>query len=248
MYETDSSADRLDLPGAGHIAYRTVAGRSPGIIFLGGYASDMNGTKATFLDEWCRRHDRAFLRFDYQGHGSSSGQFADGTISSWTRDACRVLDKLTEGPQILVGSSMGGWIMLNLVSCRSERIHALVGIAAAPDFSQYIWWSLDAAERERLDASGVHSLGDGLVVTRDFIADGRKNNVMRGEIDIDVPVRLLHGMEDTSVPWQTTLDIAQRLGSRDVEILLVKDGDHRLSRDRDLERLGSVLEELVAQT
>ena len=238
--------------GDGHrLACRRRRGASPGIVFLGGYASDMTGTKATFLDGWCRRRGQAFLRFDYLGHGQSSGAFADGTIGRWSDDALACLDRLTAGPQILVGSSMGGWIMLDLALKRPRRLAGLVGIAAAPDFSQDLWWAMTPDERRRLAARGAIEIdGDGgrHVVTRALVEDGRRHLLLRGPIDLPMPVRLLHGMEDASVPWSTAIDIADRLSGGDVAVTLVKDGDHRLSRPRDLERLGLALEELCASS
>ena len=236
--------------GDGHrLACRRRRGASPGIVFLGGYASDMTGTKATFLDGWCRRRGQAFLRFDYLGHGQSSGAFADGTIGRWSDDALACLDRLTTGPQILVGSSMGGWIMLALALKRPRRLAGLVGIAAAPDFSQDLWWAMTPGERQRLAAQGAIEIdGDGgrHIVTRAFVEDGRRRLLLRGPIDLPMPVRLLHGMEDASVPWPTAIAIADRLGGGDVAVTLIKDGDHRLSRPRDLERLALALEELCA--
>lgn len=235
--------------GDGHrLACRRLRGASPGIVFLGGYASDMTGTKATFLDGWCRRRGQAFLRFDYLGHGQSSGAFADGTIGRWSDDALACLDRLTTGPQILVGSSMGGWIMLDLALKRPRRLAGLVGIAAAPDFSQDLWWAMTPAERRRMATRGAIEIDGGHTVTRAFVEDGRRHLLLRGPIDLPMPVRLLHGMEDASVPWSTAIDIADRLSGGDVAVTLIKDGDHRLSRPRDLERLALALEELCASS
>lgn len=229
------------------LAFRRREGAAPGVVWLGGYASDMTGTKASFLDAWCRRRGQAFLRFDYLGHGQSSGAFAAGTIGRWSDDALACLDRLTAGPQILVGSSMGGWIMLNLALKRPQRLAGLVGIAAAPDFTQDIRWAMTPAQRERMAAQGAVEIeGDGgcYRVTRALIEDGRRHLRLRGAIGLRLPVRLLHGMEDASVPWSTALAIADRLAGGDVAVTLIKDGDHRLSRPQDLERLGQALEEL----
>ena len=208
----------------------------------------MTGTKASFLDAWCREHGRAYLRFDYRGHGQSSGRFEDGTIGRWTDDALAVLDALTEGPQILVGSSMGGWIMLNLALRRPDRIAGLVGIAAAPDFSQDIWWSLSAEDQDRLGTEGSLAISEGeesLIVTHGFIKDGRNHLVMRAPMEINAPVRLLQGMQDDAVPWPTAYKIAETMTGGDVVVTLIKDGDHRLSRDEDLARLGAAIAELA---
>ncbi len=233
------------------IAYRRLAGRTPGVVFLGGFHSDMAGTKALFLDEYCRRRGHAFVRFDHFGHGASSGDVADGTIGRWAQDATAVLDRLTEGPQILVGSSMGGWIMLLAALARPRRAHALVGIAAAPDFTEDLLWPrLDPAQRRRLREAGEVTLPSdydpaGYTCRLGLIEDGRRHLLLRAPIAIDCPVRLLHGLDDAAVPWQTSLRLAERLTSRDVALTLVKNGDHRLSAGPDLARLAATLDALI---
>lgn len=247
MPETDTRW--LGLENGDRIAWSGVRGAVPGVVFLGGYASDMTGTKATWLDQWCRRRGCAFVRFDYRGHGQSSGCFDDGTIGAWIEDALVVLDRLTEGPQILVGSSMGGWIMLHMALARPGRVVGLVGIAAAPDFSQDIWWSLSADDQRRLGSAGwitVEEDGGSYTVTDRFIREGRDHLLMRAPIALDVPVRLLHGMQDASVDWSISRSLAGRLTTGDVRVHLIKDGDHRLSRDCDLALLGVTLGELVS--
>jgi pimeloyl-ACP methyl ester carboxylesterase len=211
----------------------------------------MTGTKALYLDDYCRRKGLAYLRFDYFGHGASSGDMARGTIGGWTEDAIAVLDLLTEGPQILVGSSMGGWIMLLAALARTARIHALVGIAAAPDFTEdLLWQHLDSAQRAELIATGSITLPSqydpaGYCYRRELVEEGRGHLVLRGAIALDCPVRLLHGMRDASVPWRTSLRLAECLASGDVTVTLVKGGDHRLSTPPDLARLAATLDELV---
>jgi pimeloyl-ACP methyl ester carboxylesterase len=211
----------------------------------------MTGTKASFLEDYCRRRGQAYLRFDYFGHGASSGDAALGTIGRWAEDAIAVLDSLTEGPQVLVGSSMGGWIMLLAALARPSRVHALVGIAAAPDFTEdLVWPRLDPAQQRQLRDTGAVTLPSeydlaGDIYRLSLLDDGKRHLVMRRTIAVECPVRLLHGMSDTSVPWQTSLSLAERLASRDVVVILVKDGDHRLSRDADLGRLGRTLDELL---
>jgi pimeloyl-ACP methyl ester carboxylesterase len=233
------------------IAYHHLAGAAPGIVFLGGYRSDMTGTKALFLEDYCRRNRRAYVRFDYFAHGQSSGDFADGTISRWRDDAISVIDSLTEGPQILVGSSMGGWIMLLAALARPERVAALVGIAAAPDFTTDLLPKrlTDTQMRTLYDAGRVvlPSPYDpaGYLYTRVLVEDGNRNLVLRDAIPLNCPARLLHGMADESVPWQQSLKLAEQLAGSDVTLTLVKDGDHRLSRDKDLARLAGVLDELT---
>lgn len=222
----------------------------PGIVFLGGFASDMTGTKAMALDAYCAAAGRAFLRFDYTGHGQSSGRFTDGTISRWRDDALAVIDQLTEGPQILVGSSMGGWLMLLCALARRDRVAALVGIAAAPDFTEALMWDqMDARMQAKLMADGrieePSAYSDQpYVITRDLIEDGRAQLLLRDRIDIQVPVRLLHGQADIDVPFEFSLRLADKLTHHDVVVTLIKDGDHRLSRAQDLERLMQAIEEV----
>ena len=249
------SADAASLarPGGATIAYRRLAGAGPGIVFLGGFRSDMTGIKALFLEDFCRRRGRAYVRFDYFAHGQSSGDFADGTISRWRDDAVAVIDSLTEGPQILVGSSMGGWIMVLAALARPERVAALVGIAAAPDFTSDLLLPqrLTQPQLQTLRREGQIVLQSpydpaGYLYTRALVEDGDRNLVLRNEIPLDCPARLLHGMADESVPWQQSLQLAERLRSRDVALTFVKDGDHRLSRDEDLARLARILDELVS--
>jgi pimeloyl-ACP methyl ester carboxylesterase len=235
------------------IAYRRVSGTVPGIVFLPGLRSDMTGNKVSYLEEYCRRYGRAYVRFDYFGHGASSGDFAEGTVGRWAADAIAVIDELTDGPQILVGSSMGGWIMLLAARARPERIHALVGIAAAPDATEDLLWPrLDATQRNELLTSGSVTLPSeydaaGYTYHCNLIEDGKRHLVMRAPIALDCPVRLLHGMADISVPWQTSVRLAEQLTSRDVAVTLVKDGDHRLSGAADLARLTDILDALLRE-
>jgi pimeloyl-ACP methyl ester carboxylesterase len=247
--------ESLPLPDGSRLAYRPVAGRAgdgrPGIVFLSGFASDMTGTKGTALAAWAQERGQALLRFDYSGHGQSSGAFRDGTIKRWTDDALAVLDRLTTGPQLLVGSSMGGWIMLLAALARRDRIAGLVGIAAAPDFTEDLMWAAMPPEtRARLLADGVvqepsHYQEAPLEITRALIEDGRRHLLLRGAIDIRCPVRLLHGMADPDVPWQTSARLAERLSSHDVTVTLIKDGDHRLSREQDLQRMFAAVDEIA---
>jgi pimeloyl-ACP methyl ester carboxylesterase len=234
------------------IAYRRLLGVPPGIVFLGGFRSDMTGTKALFLEDYCRRRGQAYLRLDYFGHGASSGNFALGTVGRWRDDAIAVIDSLTEGKQILVGSSMSGWIMLLAALARPERIAGLVGIAGAPDFTEELLWPrLAPAQREEIMTRGRVVLPSdfdpaGYLYTRALIEDGRRHLLLGGPIGLDIPVRLLHGMQDASVPWQMSLRLAERLAGDDVVVSLIKDGDHRLSRPSDLARLALTLDALIA--
>ena len=227
----------------GHsIAYHVLAGKSPGVVFLGGLMSDMTGTKAIALEDHCRSAGRGYLRFDYLGHGASSGDFTDGTIGRWTADALAVLDGVTQGPQVLVGSSLGGWLMLRVALARPDRVAGLIGIAAAPDFTETMAADLDADEREALTRDGIIERPSAYSdqpyrIARALIEDGRDHLVLNGPIGIGCPVRLLQGMRDDAVPWQTAPRIAEHLTGDDVVVTLVKDGDHRLSRPADLARL-----------
>lgn len=242
----------LTRPDGATIAYRRLAGEGPGIVFLGGFRSDMTGTKALFLEEYCRGRGRPYVRFDYFGHGASSGDFALGTIGRWRDDAIAVIDSLTTGPQILVGSSMSGWIMLLAALARPGRVAALVGIAGAPDFTEELLWPrLTPAQRREIEERGRVVLPSdydpaGYLYTRALIEDGRRHLLLGGPIALAMPVRLLHGLRDESVPWWLSLRLAERLAGHDVIVTLVKDGDHRLSRPSDLARLAQTLDALSA--
>jgi pimeloyl-ACP methyl ester carboxylesterase len=227
----------------GRLAYKARAGRSPTVVFLPGFKSDMEGSKAVALDQWARRRGQSFLRLDYAGHGNSDGAFDDGTISSWSEDALTVIDHAAPGPVVLVGSSMGGWIMLRVALARGDRIAGLVGIAAAPDFTEdLIWAELDDDQRDALrrqtylDMPSEYS-EDPTRVTLKLIDDGRQNLLLGGPIDIRAPARLVHGLADPDVPWQISLKIAEQMVGDDVEICFVKSGDHRLSRAQDIETI-----------
>ena len=246
-----SLSQTLVRHGGETVAYRRRHGRSPGIVFLGGFMSDMTGTKAEALDRFCAERGQAYLRFDYFGHGASSGAFTDATVGRWKADALAVLDELTQGPQVLVGSSLGGWIMLLAALARPRRIHALVGIAAAPDATEDLMWAeLGAEQRATLLRDGLIRLPseyspEGYVYTRALIEEGRHHLLMRAPIPLTCPVRLLHGMRDPDVPWRTSLALAETLEGRDVTVSLVKDGDHRLSTDDNLALLMRTLEPLL---
>lgn len=221
----------------------------PGVIFLTGFNSNMNGTKAMALEQFCRDRKQDFLRFDYSGHGESGGEFRDGTIGAWLQDALDVLDRLAAGPQILVGSSMGGWLALLVALRRRERIAGLVGLAAAPDFVEDIWRGFSKAEQDTLMKRGAverpSAYSDSpYVITRRLIEEGQQHLLLGGPIDIACPVRLIHGIADPDVPYEKSLRIAERLRSDDAVVTLIKDGDHRLSRPQDLQRLFDAVQEL----
>ena len=238
------------------IAYRRISGKSPGVVFLHGFKSDMTGTKALAVEELCRARGNAFVCYDGFGHGASSGAFTDGTIGRWRDDAVCIIDQLTSGPQVLVGSSMGGWLMLLAALERRPRIVGLVGIAAAPDFTEdLIWQAFDAPTRRQLLTEGQVSIpecagGECYPITRRLIEEGRQHLLMTDAINLDCPTRLIHGLKDADVPWRTSLRLQERLTSSDVAVTLVKDGDHRLSTPPDLARLcrvvGGLLDQLEA--
>lgn len=215
--------------------------------------SDMTGTKARRLEAFCAARGHAYLRFDYFAHGASSGDFAEATIGRWREDALAVLDRLTEGPQVLVGSSIGGWLMLLAALARPERVAGLIGIAAAPDATETLMWAKFPPElRERILRDGAARLpsaysAEGYLFTRTLIEEGRRHLLMAQPIPIACPVRLLHGMRDPDVPWQTSLALTEMLASRDVAVTLVKDGDHRLSSESDLALLERTLAALLDQ-
>jgi len=233
----------------GRLAARRIKGRGPGIFWLGGFASDMTGTKAEFLARWAEAERRAFLRFDYSGHGGSEGRFEDGTIGAWTEDALAVFDACAEGPQILVGSSMGGWIAALLALRRPERVSAAVFIAPAPDFTEeLIWKSLSDGDRERLLRDGrieaPSPYGGTTLITRRLVEEGRRHLLLGAPISIYCPVRILQGMADMDVPFMHAIRFAGLLASPDVAATLIKAGDHRLSGPADLERLRRTVESL----
>jgi len=213
----------------------------------------MTGGKALALESWCAEAGRQFTRFDYQGHGASSGTFEDGTIGEWKADAMAVLDEVTSGSQIVVGSSMGGWIAFLLAVARTERIAGIVGIAPAVDFTQALLWPRMTDEaRQQIEEEGVWYRPseydpEPYPITRTLIEEGRNNLLMPGPIPFRGPVRLIHGMLDEAVPWEHSLKIADAVASDDVELSFVKDGEHRLSRDSDLDRLISTVQNVIGR-
>ncbi|MGF1553549.1 MAG: alpha/beta fold hydrolase [Paracoccaceae bacterium] len=230
-------------PAAGETAAR------PGVVFLTGFRSDMNGTKAQWLDAWAAERGRAFLRFDYSGHGESDGAFEDGAIGDWAEDAAEAVASLTTGPQILVGSSMGGWIALLIARRVPERIAGLVGIAAAPDFTEdSMWAGFDAAQRAALDRDGrvlvPSDYGEPLAITRRLIGDGRAHLVLRAPLDLPFPVRLLHGSADADVPVERGLALLAHMSCPDARLTVVKDADHRFSGEAELGLIAGAIEEV----
>src|SRR5579871_387512 len=242
----------LTLPDR-RLAYQLQLGKpgSPGIVFFNGYASNMRGIKAEFLDERCSKAGVSFLRFDYRGHGQSSGDFTDGTIGDWFDDACIIFDRLAAGTQIVIGSSMGGWIALMLALKKPEHVRALIGIAAAPDFTEEFFLpDLTPEKHAQLEHDGVVYLrvsppDKPLPITKNFVEEARKHLLLRSPFFVTCPVRLLHGMQDEEIPWRHALRISESVSHGDVRITLVKDGGHRLSRPQDLELLWRAVGEFI---
>ncbi|TDG12082.1 alpha/beta hydrolase [Seongchinamella unica] len=243
----------LQREGGEYLAYHHLEGDGPGILFLSGFNSNMQGDKALALEAWCQGMGRQYTRFDYQGHGESSGRFEDGTIGRWINDAQAILDEVTSGPQLLVGSSMGGWLMLHLALARPDRVCGLVGIAAAPDFTEALASGrLSPEQLLQLELSGFCAIdncyddGEPYHIAKALLEEGSQHCLLQQDrIAIAQPVRLLHGQRDDDVPWERSLLLAEKLASEDVEIQLVKDGDHRLSRPRDLQRLQRTIAALL---
>lgn len=243
--------DFIDGPH-GRIAYRQTKGvgeaNAPGIVWLGGFRSDMLGTKAQFLHDWALRQKRDFLRFDYSGHGDSEGAFTDGCIGDWFRDALTTFDALTQGPQILVGSSMGAWIATLLARARPDKLAGVIFIAPAPDFTERLMWpGFTDDQREtilrdgRMEQPSDYS-DEPEIITRKLIEDGRNHLVMDEPVAINCPVHILQGMKDDAVPWQHAVEFSECLTSAQVITTLTKNGDHRLSEPEDLQRLADALD------
>lgn len=237
----------LETPQGRRIAYQRLEGPGPGVVFLGGFRSDMSGTKAVYLEEWARAAGRAFLRFDYSGHGSSSGAFEEGSIGDWFADAAAVLAELTEGPQILVGSSMGGWIGLLLSRAMPERVAGLVTIAAAPDFTEQGFWAgFDQDQRDILMRDGRIEIPSDYsdapdVITGRLIEDGRDHLIMASPLSLPFPVRMLQGSADADVPPDWALRLFDHATGDDIRLTLVKGADHRFSTPECLEMIAAAI-------
>ena len=237
----------FDTPQGRRVAYAQQTGYGPGVVFLGGFASDMTGTKAQALHDWAARSGRAFLRFDYSGHGQSSGRFEQGCIGDWAADARAAITALTDGPQVLVGSSMGGWIALLLVRDMADRVAGLVTVAAAPDFTEDMWADFTQAQRDEITQAGSTALpsdyGAPLVVTRRMIEDGRENLVLRAPLPLGCPVRFLQGTADAEVSVATATALLAHADGPDMRLTLVKGADHRFSDQTCL----ALIEQAIAQ-
>jgi len=249
MLDQDREPSVATKPDGATIAYHRTPGKNPGVVFLGGFKSDMTGTKALALEAYCKKQGRAFLRFDYQGHGQSSGSFEEGSIGTWANDATFAISTLTKDPQVLVGSSMGGWIMLLVAKADPQKCAALVGIAAAPDFTEdLIAAEFTADDHTMLDNQGYVDVPsdyddtEPYRITKTLIKDGRHHLLLRQPLEIEMPIRLLQGMQDKDVPYETAIQTADVITGTDITIQLIKDGDHRLSRDQDLNQLFATLD------
>ncbi|GLO77831.1 alpha/beta hydrolase [Sulfitobacter pontiacus] len=241
----------LETPQGRRLAYHKTEGTGPCVVFLGGLKSDMMGTKAVFLEDWAKREGRAFLRFDYSGHGESSGAFTEGCIGDWAEDTLAAVEALTAGPILPVGSSMGGWQSLLLVRALPARIAGLVTIAAAPDFTEDGYWaSFTEAQKKTLAETGQVELPsdymEPYIITRRMIEDGRKQLVLRDPLHLPFPTRFLQGTADTAVSVATAVRLLDHAQGPDMQLQLVKDADHRFSDDRCLELLIQAVEEVSA--
>ncbi|HBQ35937.1 MAG TPA: alpha/beta hydrolase [Rhodobacteraceae bacterium] len=233
------------------IAYHKTGGKGPGVVFLGGFKSDMNGTKAVALERWAKAQGRHFLRLDYSGHGQSSGQFKDGCIGEWAEDAKAVIEAVCQGPQVLVGSSMGGWISLLLTRMIPEKIVGLVGIAAAPDFTENSMWAgFSPQQRAELEKTGHLVLpsdyGEPYIITKKLIEDGRKQLVLQTPLPLPFAVRLLQGTADHSVEIPVALGLLEHADSPDMRLTLIKGGDHSLSLPQNLILIEKTVAEVLA--
>ncbi len=257
--------DRLEFIGVGadaaarRIALRIRPGAPPGLFWLGGFKSDMRGTKAVALDRWAAEHGRGCIRFDYSGHGESGGAFVDGTIGRWLEESIAVFERFAAGPQVLVGSSMGAWIALLLARALKRRtgpapagsLAGLVLIAPAVDFTEELMWKqFPPAVQRQIETTGSwlrpsQYAEEPYPITRGLIEDGRRHLLLGGLIEIGCPVRILQGVQDPDVPWQHAVELSSRLAHDDVVLTMVKDGDHRLSRPEDIERLIAAVAEFA---
>ena len=240
----------IDTPEGRRIAYHKSGSTQPTVVFLGGLKSDMEGTKALYLEAWAKARGQSFLRFDYSGHGESSGTFEEGCIGDWHEDALAAVAALTSGPLILVGSSMGGWQALLLARAIPERIAGMVTIAAAPDFTEDSYWAgFSEAQKQALETVGQVELPsdymDPYIVTRRMIEDGRKNLVLRAPLDLSFPVRMLQGTEDEAVSREVALRLLDHATAEDIRVTFVKGADHRFSDEACLKLIEEMVEEVL---
>ncbi len=242
----------FDTPQGRRIAYHITQGTGPTVVFLGGLKSDMEGTKAVHLEAWAQARGQAFLRFDYSGHGESSGTFEEGCIGDWHQDTLAAIATLTSGPLIVVGSSMGGWQALLLARAIPQRIAGMVTIAAAPDFTEDGYWaSFSDAQKAALETVGHVELPsdymEPYIITKRMIEDGRNNLVLRADLALDFPVRFLQGTADTAVSTHTAIELLERATGDDIRLTLVKDADHRFSDDTCLKLIEKSVEKVISR-
>ncbi len=235
------------------IAYNFLPGNSPAVIFMPGFFSHMQGTKALWLEKCCRERGQAYVRFDYRGHGESDGKFEEGTVSDWLNDTLLILDNIAPTPVVAVGSSMGGWIALLAALARPDIIAGLVGIASSPDFTQSIYEErMSDAQRNEMDEKGFISSPseyqeEPVIITRELIEDGKKHLLLnREKLNLDVPVCLIHGKKDADVSWKKSLELQKKIGSNRCELILVPDGEHRLSRPQDLKLIDRLVQKITS--
>ncbi|XP_006895418.1 PREDICTED: mycophenolic acid acyl-glucuronide esterase, mitochondrial [Elephantulus edwardii] len=238
---------RPDLP---NLAYKKLKGRSPGVIFIPGYYSNMNGTKALAIEEFCKSLGQAYIRFDFSGIGSSDGILRDCTLGKWRKDVLSIIDDLADGPQILVGSSLGGWLMLHAAIARPEKIVALIGIAAATDSIVTQFNQLSVEARKEIEVKGEWIISSRCSeqvshIPYSFIKEAEHHCLLHSPIPVNCPIRLLHGMKDDIVPWQTSMHIADRVISTDVDIILRKDSDHRMKEKADIQLIVCTIDDVI---
>lgn len=247
-----TSPSYLTTPQGRRIAYHKTEGQGPGVVFLGGFKSDMGGTKAVYLEEWAKQQGRAFLRFDYSGHGESSEAFEDGAIGDWAQDAAAAITELTDGPQVLVGSSMGGWISLLMTQRLTAKVAGLVTIAAAPDFTEDSMWNgfTDAQRAELMEQGRValpSEYGDPYIITRRLIEEGRDNLVLRQPLPLPFPTRFLQGTADADVDMAVALHLLDHASGPDIRLMLVKGADHRFSDDDCLALIAESIQDVLTR-
>lgn len=235
----------------GNIAYVKHEGKKPGVVFIHGFRSDMTGEKAVAIEKHCIEQGRQFIRFDCFGHGKSDNKFEDGTIGEWKQNLLDVLNKLTDGPQVLIGSSMGGWLALLAARDQPKKVCAIIGIAAAPDFTvRLMWEKLSNEQKEEVQEKGVvwvpsEYYGDSYPITANFLEDSADHLLLDGTIDVNCPVHLIHGLEDKDVPWEMSFSINEKLASSDVKCTLIENGDHRLSTPENIAAITRILDKML---
>ena len=230
------------------IAYKFLKGKSPGIVFIHGLNSDMEGTKAISIEKFAKKRGLSYLRFDCRGHGKSHGKFEEFTISDWKKDLIDILDNITKGPQILIGSSMGGWLMILAARARKSRIAALMGLAAAPDFTKYLFAELPQRVQNEINKNGISKVKKwkySYIFTKKFFQEGKKNFVLNNKFLFNKPVILIHGLKDKDVSPQITQKILKKTTGKNVQIRYLKNSDHRLSSKNDLKTIHNAIENIL---